>query len=218
MQVTIHAALLIALPAAVVIALVAAKRRAPTSRQIVIALAVAVFGMIAAQEFNQHGCLEGVPRTQWLILGPCVLLVLLYLNSKAWRWVMGMVMFVGMIGLSCHFTELVHESGWTGNPYWDGGADTLLRSLRKSAETMVADSKSAKADLPAGWLRDLPVWPDVQHILGERHVARREISQTWHTWLTGLYRYSRVPQDYWYPGGAPVDSFSHLELRDRPGQ
>lgn len=215
MQGTVHAIVLVALPVAVVIALAAMKRRAPTSRQFTIALAIAAVGTLAAPMFNHHMCLEGEPRMQWLILGPCLLLVLLLVNSPAWRRTIGAVVFIGMMGLSCHFTDLVHERGWTGNPNWDGGANAVFRSLRQSAAVVASDSENPNVEMAAGWLRDLPVWPAVQDLFGDQHPVRRELNRTWHTWLTGLYRYSSVPQDFWYPGGPLADGITKLEMRDR---
>ncbi|MBK9126297.1 MAG: hypothetical protein IPM13_00645 [Phycisphaerales bacterium] len=215
MQGTVHAIVLIVLALAVVFALAAVKRRAPTSRQFTIALAIAVFGTLAAPMFNHHMCREGEPRTQWLILGPCLLLVLLFVNSPAWRRTLGAAVFVGMMGLSCHFTDLVHEPGWTGNPDWDGGASMMFRSLRQSAAAVAADSENPNVEMPAGWLRELSIWPAVQDQFGDQRPVRRELRRTWHTRLTGLYRYSSIPQDFWYPGGSLADAITRLELRDR---
>lgn len=215
MQGTVHAVVLIVLPVAVVIALATTKRRAPTSKQFTIALAIAALGTLAAPMFNHHMCREGEPRTQWLILGPCLLLVLLFVNSAAWRRALGAVVFVGMMGLSCHFTDLVHEPGWTANPDWDGGANIIFRSRRQAAAAAAADSENPNVDMPAGWLRELPVWPAVQDQFGDQHPVRRELRRAWHTWLTGLYQYSSIPQDFWYPGGPLADAMTRLELRDR---
>lgn len=215
MEGTVHAIVLIVLPVAVAIALAAVKRRAPTNRQFTIALGIAAVGTLAAPMFNHHLCWEGEPRTQWLVLGPCLLLVLLFVNSPAWRRTLGAVVFVGMMGLSCHFTNLVHETGWTGNQDWDGGAMSMFRSMRQSVAVVVSNSERPDVEMPAGWLRELPIWPAVQDQFGDQHPVRREPSRVWHTWLTGLYRYSIIPQDFWYSGGPLADATTRLVLRDR---
>jgi hypothetical protein len=215
MQGTVHAVVLIILPVAVVIALAAVKRRVPTGRQFTIAFAIAAFGTLAAPMFNFHLCYEGVPFMQWLILGPCLLLILLFVKSPAWRRTLGAAVFIGMMGLSCHFTDIVHEPGWTGNPDWDGGANIRFRSVRHSAATAAAKCEDPNLELPANWLRELPIWPVVQESLDDQHLTRREVIRTWHTTLTGLYRYFSIPQDYWYPGGPLADAITRLELRDR---
>lgn len=215
MQGSVHAILLIALPVTVVAALAVLKRRAPTGSQFTVALAIAAVATLAAPMFNHHLCREGEPRTQWMILGPCLLLVLLFVNSPAWRRTLGAIVFIGMMGLSCHFTNLVHEPGWTGNPDWDGGATIIFRSLRQSAVAAARDSENPNVEMPAGWLRESSFWPEVQDQFGDRHPVRRELRRVWHTWLTGLYRYSNIPQDFWYPGGPLADGMTRLEMRDR---
>lgn len=153
---------------------------------------------------------------QWVILGPCLFLVLLFVKSNAWRRVLGATVFFAMMGLSCHFTLLVHEPGWTGNPSDDGGTKIRLKTLRDYAAIVANDDdKMAKSDFAAGWLRDLPVWPPILHMFGEQMIARRQIHRTWHTWLTGLYHYSSEPMDFWYPGGRFEDAASRIELRER---
>ncbi len=217
MQADVHAVLLIALTVAALAALALFKRRIPTSRQFVIAFALASFGTVAAPTFNHHLCREGEPRTQWLILGPCLLLILVFVKSAAWRRILGTVVFVGMLGLSCHFTEFVHTPGWTGNPDWDGGNSLARRGLHQVISAVAKDMEDPQVEYPAGWLRDLPVWDGINERLGDSHrpVYRRQLERAWHTWLTGLYRYTKIRQDYWYPGGPFAEAGPRTELRDR---
>ena len=215
MQGNIHAVLLIALSAAVLASLSAMKRRMPTGGQVSNAFAIVALGVTVVMLANNHLCYEGQPLMQWLILGPCLLLVLLFVSSPARRRMMGAAVFVGMMGLSCHFTALVHEPGWTGNPDWDGGAHARLIGMHLAMKAAAADSDDPEVELQPGWLRELPIEPAIKDALTEEHPARRDVHRIWHTWLTGLYRYSIVQQDYWYPGGPLADAAERLELRDR---
>ena len=218
MQATIHAVLLISLAAFALLALFLLKRRTPTSRQFVIALSIAAVGIAAASALNHHLCREGEPRTQWLILGPCLLLILVSVNSATWRRVLSSAMFIGMIGLSCHFTELVHTPSWTGNPNWDGYGSIALRSLHVALDTAAGDLEDPQVVYPAGWLRDLAVWESIDDLFGDGYqpTVKRRIERAWHSRLTGLYHYTPVRQDYWYPGGPFAETGPKTELRDRP--
>lgn len=216
MQGDIHAILLIVLPLAAVLATAILARRTPTDRQITIAFALAGLGTCAAPFSNHHLCREGEPRMQWLILGPCLFLVLLLVKSNAWRRLLGATVFLAMMGLSCHFTSLVHEPGWTGNPSYDGGTKVRLKVLRDTAAIVANDDdKLAKSEFAAGWLRDLPLWPAILDRFGEQMIARRQIRYAWHTRLTGLYRYSSEPLDFWYPGGRFEEVAARIELREK---
>lgn len=212
---TKHAVAMMALLVAVVPPLAVLKRRRPTNRQFTIALAFAALGMFTASSCAAHLCREGQPRTQLLVLGPCLLLILLFVKSTAWRRTLGALTFLGMLGLSNQFSDIVHEPGWTGNPEWDRGMSVTLRSHRQCAASVAADSDDPAAEMPAGWLREMPVWPTMQDRFVGRLPARREITATWHTWFTGLYRYTAIPQDLWYPGGPLAEGMTRLELRDR---
>lgn len=218
MQATIHAALLLVIPLAVLVAILTLKRRAPSSRQFLLAIALAALGTLAAPMFNHHLCREGEPRNQWLIVGPCLFLALLLIDSRAWRRVISASVFVAMMGLSCHFTELVHTPGWTGNPSWDGGQQAVFRSLQKSAAIVVSDMEDPKVTLPEGWLRESSIWPSVEKQFGDVRPHRREVHGVWHSLLTGLYEYSRIPQDFWYPGGPLEDGIPHIQLKDRAAE
>lgn len=214
-QANVHAIALIVLLAGALLSLVTLRRREPTGRQWLIAIAVAFFGAAAAFVFNQHMCREGVPVNQWLLLAPCLLLILAFVSSAVWRRVLAAIVFIGMVGLSCHFAGFVHTPGWTGNQGWDGGAEISLRSLQKCAAVVAGDADDANAVMPEGWLRDSPRWDAVQELYGDRHPARRQIQPVWHSALTGFYQYTAVPQDFWYPGGPFTDGVARIELRDR---
>lgn len=215
MQVTLHAILLIVLPVAALLSVVALGRRVPTGRQFVVALILASLGTLAAPMFNQHMCLAGEPRNQWLILGPCLFLALLLVDSAARRRWLAACVFVGMMGLSCHFTNRVHTPGWTGTPGRDRGAQARLRSLQESAEAAVADIANQDAALTAGWLRDSAIWDDVEDVFGDKYPNRCQDRRVWHSALTGLYQTTCIPQDFWYPGGPPKEAVTRIELHDR---
>lgn len=215
MQGTAHAILLITLTLGSLLAVALSTRRTPSRPQAWIAVLLAGVGMAIPPACNHHRCWEGEPRMQWLILGPCLGIVLLFVGSTPWRRVVGALVFVGMVGLSCHFTHLVHESPWTGNPDYPRIWDMRLRWLNDAASTAAAESPNANADVTAGWLRDLPVWGDVQQTHGDEQPSRREVRRLWHTGLTGFYHRVFIPQDFWYPGGVFKEAFGKVELRDR---
>lgn len=212
MQADVHAGLLIALVLGAMAALALLRRRAPTSRQVAIALGLAALVTLAAPLLNHHMCMEGEPRMQWLILGPCLLGMLMFVRSAPWRRVLGAALGAGIMGLSCHFMHLVHEPRWTGNPDWDGVA--ISKAIVEPWSSDVATDYEELA-LPAGWLRDLEIWPEAAATLRRERPERRAVRPVWHTRLTGLYRYDLVPLDFWYPGGRLSEAAGRIELRDR---
>lgn len=169
MQATTHAILLIVLALTALLSVLALKRRVPTSRQFVVAFALASLGAIAAAGFGAHLCYEGRPRNQILILGPCLLLTLTLIQSATWRRIFGAGLFIGMVGLSFHFAGLVHAPGWTGNPAFDGGQQALYRSLHSKAVAVASDIGNPDVALPEGWLRDLPIGVDLRPIFENQH-------------------------------------------------
>lgn len=212
---TLHALLLIALPAAAVLIGLVVKKRMPTARQLVVALVLAALGTSAAPMSNHHLCLEGEPRNQWLILGPVLLVTLMFVRSAVWRRTLAGGVFVGMMGLSCHFTEVVHKPGWTGNPAWDGWPAVGLSSLQGSLQSAVLEMARPGAELPAGWVRESPAWDALDDFARRAPRGRRQVRAVWHSPLTGLYEYTTIPQDYWCPGGPALEAIERIELRDR---
>lgn len=220
MLVDLHAILLLLIPVATIVGLLLARRRRPAAPQLLVAIAIAALAMIVTVGVNTHMCLEGLPRSQWIIAGLCLLSVLALVNSRPRRRLAAALLFVGMLGLSCHFTDVVHDRNWTGNPGWLGTDRAWLRSVQDAvdADVLAAESEltADSNDYPAGWLRDLPLYAAITDVVGDRVPARRVIHPVWHSWLTGLYRRTGVTQDLWYPGGPPSQGLRHLELRDRP--
>lgn len=216
MQADWHALTLLMFPIATLAAILSLHRRTPTLGQSAVALLAAAAGALAASPLClRHMCWEGQARAPWLVLGPCLLLVLLVVRDPRWRRILAAVVLVSMLKLSCQFGSLVHEPGWTGNPDWDGGAALRFDALRQDLAVAVAEDGAAQRPLPAGWLRDLPTGPQVQQLLARRTFQRRDVGRSWHTWLTGLYPYVLAPQDVWFPGG-PLDELGErVRLRDR---
>ncbi|MGE0479467.1 MAG: hypothetical protein AB7Q17_03240 [Phycisphaerae bacterium] len=212
---TAHAIVLFVVPAAVAFWLLVLKRRVPTARQFGAAFGLASLGTLAAPMFNHQLCLEGEPRNQWILLGPCLLLVLALARSAAWRRILGGCVFVGMMGLSCHFTDIVHTLGWTGNPVWDGLPAVGLSSLQGSLSLAVLERDGQDAEIPAGWVRESPAWSALDDYARRAPRARRQVRAVWHSPLTGLYRYPTIAQDYWCPGGPAHDAIERIERRDR---
>jgi hypothetical protein len=215
MQATVHAILLIVLAVAALLSVSAVKRRVPTSRQFVVAFALTALGIVVAMGVSSHLCFEGNPRRQYLILGACLLLTLALTHSAAWRRTVSACVFVGMVGLSFHFVALVHTPGWTGNPAYDGGGEALLRSVQRQAVSVAADIENPDATIPEGWLCDLPVGDVLRATFEGRSLHRRQTRAVWHSPLTGIYRYDRVAQDFWYPGGPLREGVMKIEVRDR---
>jgi len=219
MEADLHALALLALTILPVVLLGLAKRRRPTDRQLIFALGTAVGVALVAWMLNHHLCREGTPRNQWLI--PCLLLflVLAFVQAKRRRRITGAIIAAGMIGLSFHFTELVHSSEWTANPRWDGGAAALERAMRARFEDWVEQAPDREIKLPAGWVDELPPWdPQVKETMVGMNVYRRDIERVWHTRLTGLYRCRLTRQELWHAGGPLADATSQLEMRDRPAK
>ncbi|MBK8268047.1 MAG: hypothetical protein IPK83_06950 [Planctomycetes bacterium] len=128
---TIHAILLLSFAALAIGSIIILKKRRPPALSLLLAPVLAALGMVIAYGANEHLCYSGEPRTQWLILGPCLMLVLLLIKEKRTRRALALGVFIAMIGLSCHFTDIVHQPGWTGNPNHDSGAATVnLRRTR----------------------------------------------------------------------------------------
>lgn len=217
MEADLHALVLLALMILPVVLLGLAKRRRPTDRQLIFALGTAVVIAFITMASNNLLTREGTPRNQWLI--PCLLLffVLAFVQAKRWRRIGGAIIAVSMVGLSFHFTELVHSSDWTGNPDWDGGAAVLERAKRARFNDWVEQAPDREINLPAGWVDELPSWePQAKQTVSGMKIYRRDIERVWHTRLTGLYRYTTARRELWYPGGPPADAASRLEMRDRP--
>ncbi len=218
MLIAAHAILLLLLPLATLVAVLAWQRRSPSTLQLALAGLFSCLAMSLAITFNNHLCREGTPRNQWLITGICMFLALAVVKSATRRRLSGAVLFVGVIGLSCHFTEVVHLTAWTGNPDWPGTAPAMLNTLPHLTGSPSTESGNPEAEYPAGWLRDLPLSPEIQHSLTSLYPIRREIHRAWHTRLTGLYRYVMIPQDFWYPGGPFGRTIVQVQARDRPPQ
>jgi hypothetical protein len=212
MQAMVHAILLIVLVLAAAFSILVLRRRVPTSRQFVRAFAISTLGMCTAVGAGSHLCREGQPARQVIILGFCLLLMLTFVASLAWRRVMGTCLFVGMAGLSFQFSALVHTPGWTGNPGFEGIEAQVFRSMKANAVNFVADV--GDVTWPEGWVRDLPVGNELQEIFEGTQLHRRHIRRVWHSPITGLYHYHRVPQAIWYPGGPFREGVKKLELRD----
>lgn len=211
----IHALILIAVPLATLAAVAVLKHRSPTARQLAVALSLTGLATLPIT-MTRHMCDEGQHLTQWLIPAPCLLAVLLLIESAAWRRLAAGLVCVGMVGLSCHFEKLAHDPGWTGNPKSGAPLRAAIRAQCQAAAVAAAQTDFADAAYPAGRLRDLPGWPALREILEKHPPTRRQVGRAWHTWLTGLYPYTVVAQDYWFPGGRFDKGVAKLELRDFP--
>lgn len=215
MEASIHAVLLNATPVTVLALVWRLPSRAPGGMQLLGASACAAAGVLGANLFNLHMCSEGIAVAQWLFLAPCIL-ALAFVEPRAWRRNLAGGVLLAMVGLSCHYTELVHHNGWTGNPASDGGSHALAQSfVRYAAEELANDAGVEDAVLPAGWLRESPAWAAVERVFRRGRFVRRSCGIAWHTPFTGLIPYEEIPQDFWFPGGSLKRDLHRLELRDR---
>ncbi len=216
MQADVHAILLLALPAVAILAMLILRKRRPSARQLLIAIALATFATILAPTCNQHRCRSGQPQSQWIIIGPCLLLTLILIRSTAWRRVLGSILCVGMIGLSCHFTSLVHEPGWTGSLAQSDMVEALILRQYRAAVKMATEEHPSPDDiLPAGRLRDTPLWTKVHELVGILSPERTELLPAWHSRLTGLYPTRTIPQEFWLDAGPIRTAAERISLRDQ---
>lgn len=218
MDIQVHAVVLLVLPLATLAWCLRWRGRPVPAKRAAVGVAVAVLTMLAAIVVNTHACNEGLPPTQWLIGGICVGCVIALTPAAHWRWALGGVLIVVTQVLALHFTDVVHRSGWTGNPRWAGVGPAMLATTRRQIERL-AQQTNSDVVYPAGWLHDIDLPAPVDQSAAASIPAapgRRVVSQAWHTWLTGLYAYATVPQDYWFPGGNLSRAAARIELRERP--
>ncbi len=211
---TIHALILLSFAALAIGSILILKKRWPPVKSLILAPVLSALGMLAAYGANTHLCYSGEPRTQWLILGPCLMLVLLVVREQRARRVLASGIFIAMIGLSCHFTNMVHQPGWTGNPDYDHSS-LFFRSRKATINTIVEEHPDPDAVLPEGWLRDTALWNTLEEQTGPLRFERTVLHPAWHTPFTGLYPCDGIPQDIWYPGGPIRQVPERMELRDR---
>lgn len=215
---TLHAIALIAGLLVAGGALVALPRRQPSGREATRAFMIGVAAMIVTFLLNQHLCREGVPVKQWLLPGAGLIFVLGYVKHAAYRRTVAALLLVAMLGLSHHFNHLVHQDGWTGSRTWLVTDHPVNRgNLRMVQGELLEIATDPNTVFTAGWLRNL-AWPadeSIEPIRSVRVFPRRDVHRKWHTSLTGLYRYTEVPRDFWYPGGTLAEAVPRIELRDR---
>lgn len=170
---------------------------------------------------NAHLCLSGNPTMQVIIPSTCIAAVLRFVRSKIERRLTFFLLLFAMLGMAFHYTELVHESDWTGN------AGTSLRNLaveirfRHDLEEIADRLKDRVANdsqpQPEVWLRESKWADDLRDILTESGPSRVIIGRAWHSHLTHLYPTRSVSRDYWYPGGVLANALGQIRLKDRPG-
>lgn len=216
MVATLHALLLLAIPIGAIVVCVVARRRRRSRLVSFVCLGVALGLGFLCWLFNQHMCWEGNPVAQWFIPMPFLWLVLVCLADTRLRRLTGLLIAVGMIGLSCQYTDIVHGERWTGSARWGRlhqavGGSTLRAIVAELAELPQDDPTS----YAAGWLRDLPIAEHVNDLLNKRPFVRGEIEPVWHSKFTALYRRVSIPQDVWFPGGTLAEGAEDLEFRDR---
>lgn len=216
MVATLHALMLLAIPVGAIVVCVVARHRHASRLVSFVCLGVALGLGFLCWLFNQHMCFNGSPVAQWLIPMPFLWLVLVCLADTRLRRLTGALIAVGMVGLSCQYTDIVHGERWTGSSQWErphqAVAGAMLRAIVGELAELPQDDPTPHT---AGWLRDLPFAEHVNGLLNKRRLVRGEIEPVWHSRFTVLYRRVYIPQDVWFPGGALADGAEGLELRDR---
>jgi hypothetical protein len=91
----------------------------------------------------------------------------------------------------------------------------MLEDLAKSADRIAADSGKADGVFPPCWLRELSLPDHLARHVAEGFPVRRQHRTAWHSWLTDLYPYDVVRQDFWYPDGPLREGLRAVEVRDR---
>lgn len=214
--VTTHAVILILAPLVTLIASFTVEKRRPTGHQAAVSAMLAGGSGILVLAFTAHLCLEGNPLAQCFILGSCMWVVLSYVRNALPRRVLAVSLFVVMSVLSMHYSNVVHEPKWTGNPRGRVRAFRVVFESQRQrlAEMLLILGDERNPSYEAGWLRDLPIASE----LGEQMVKkpfRESATAVWHTWFTWIYRREKTEQDYWYPGGPISEAADRIELRDR---
>lgn len=215
-DVTAHALLLLLAPlaSAALCPFFAKRRRA--GDDVGAATLIAVCTGLAACVINQHLCSEGTPLTQWIVPATCLWCVLVFFESKTCRRVCAVLLVGIMFTLSCHYSDVVHEPEWTGNPRARSLAVRVSFESKCQAvgEKLLVLGDELSPSYEAGWLRDLPIARRLDEELAQRPF-RESATTVWHTWFTRIYRREKTEQDYWYPGGLISEAAERIELRDR---
>ena len=207
---TINAIGLIACVALTAAALIFADRQRASLKQILIGVLIALSTMIGAGVVSAHLCRAGQPFTQWLIPCICIIAIVSKVHRLGLRISATAILVIAAFVLSFHFSELVHWSGYTGNPH---EAEHLQQArLRGLAESLRANE--SLDELPAGWLREVAPALDAESVAWLEDLdSQPEMRRYWHTWLTWIYRPHSLPADVWYPGGPIAENASRVELR-----
>jgi hypothetical protein len=214
MQGNINAFGLIACIVLTIAMVVLLKRRAVTVRGLLFGVCISVLVMFVAVATSAHLCHAGNPFTQWLI--PCIAIIVVFcvIEAPAPRLMGTLVLSVAAIGLSFHFSELVHWNGYTGNP--NGAWRSKNYRLAQIGTTLRESAADGNQPVSAGWLRDvvIPLPEEVVAWMDGLDTYPRS-SHYWHTWLTGIYRTESIPADVWFAGGIPGATPGQLEVRPR---
>ncbi len=215
-DVTAHALLLLLVPLTIAaLCPFFAKRRRPGD-DVGAATLIAVCTGLAACVINQHLCSEGTPLTQWIVPAVCLWCVLTFFESKTCRRVSAVLLVGVMFTLSCHYSDVVHEPEWTGNPRGRSLAVGVKFEFDRQdlAKKLKVFNDESNPTYKAGWLRDLPIARGLHEELAKKPF-RESATTLWYTWFTRIYRREKTEQDYWYPGGLISEAADRIELRDR---
>lgn len=218
--INVHAIVLIGLPIGTLAMLAICKKRKPRARDLLVGTIGA--GIVSLSGLScKHLCNQGDPFFQWLIPAVCIWLVLLFVADGTWRRSVAVLLFVAEVALCHHFVEIVHRTGWTGNP---AGMRAMEQNrpkvMIKEAEEFLATKAATDAiDYPAGWLKDLPpinaAETSYEFYLGDCP-GLGKYSASWHSWFTGLYDSEQaIDRDLWYLGGPIKDAKGRIVVKDR---
>jgi len=193
-------------------------------RSVLFGLLLAILSMFIASVFSTHMCKAGSPVMQLLIPAICFVICYAAVDTQ-YRWELP-VLFLAPLVLGFHFSVLVHQEGYSGNPR---GANRTIRFIQQDDTTQlkqycefVLKEKPALGDrrYPPGLLASSGAWQVLggevtdeklrQHYLASKGIHTYRL---WHTWLTGIYGARRYTAHAWYPGGKLKDAVPRLEYR-----
>ena len=209
----IQAIVLIAISVYSILIIVRWRRKKFENRQLLWGFAgivpfTAVFALLGS-----HGCDAGMPIRQWNVPAICAFLIVILVEPKHLRHISYVILLLSAVALTMHFVEIIHTTGYTGNPKSPINRTKRLENLaRYSIEKITKVSQDDDTEVPEGWCRD--VLPDnLKELIIRQEFPKSKAIPLWHSPITRLYLLEAENRDLWYPGGKLSESAEKIELR-----